>query len=61
MGIMRYVTKGILTGGISMLDPRTGINPDNQRRRANRQLREQTRLLQEQNRILRAQAERRRG
>jgi len=40
----------MLTGGMTLADPRSGINPDNQRRRANKQLKKQTKLLEEINR-----------
>ncbi|MGI8425592.1 MAG: hypothetical protein ACR2M4_03145 [Actinomycetota bacterium] len=47
MGIARYIVKGMLTSGITLVDPRSGINPDNQRRRANKQLKKQTKLMEE--------------
>lgn len=52
MGVGKWATKAVLTGGISTLSPKSGVTAKGQRKRQIKQLKKQTNLMEQQNAIL---------
>ncbi len=50
MGILKWTGKAFLTGGISTLNPNSGVTGKGQRKRTNKHLKRQIELMEEQQR-----------
>jgi len=55
MGILKWTGKLFATGGISGLNPKSGVSAKGQRGRQNKQLKKQSELLREQNHLIQQQ------